>query len=373
MSSIKMFKKSQSLFAAIVAVSAISAAEAKVVDVVLLGHANNQLTDIQNLPNVGGTFDNPSNLPAGWQIPRLSAFAAPGQGSGWPAELELSIDLSADAVVDFKMSLTGNQYFSANTRQGDVRVAGRNYTPGADFNGCTVVNGLATADNVIEINCQVLPADGVGRSWIVLSSPGYQCMTPEPLNTAIGGNNGCGRGWGTDPATIIAAASPAVSVIGVDASFNPQWGGWKDFPEEVGGAVVATNTTATWALAGTNLEQFTTGDAAQEARGRGLHEFQGVRAGGFFTITHDGTDEATFAITGVSYQHDTSIEFNNGFPLTPGKAQSFTSFTFDHVVSQSDNTTFVSGKNVPAMGAFGLAALFGGLVAVAARLRRRVS
>jgi len=36
-------------------------------------------------------------------------------------------------------------------------------------------------------------------------------------------------------------------------------------------------------------------------------------------------------------------------------------------------TAAVSGKNVPAMGAFGLVALFGGLVAVAARLRRRVA
>ena len=36
-------------------------------------------------------------------------------------------------------------------------------------------------------------------------------------------------------------------------------------------------------------------------------------------------------------------------------------------------TAAVTGKNVPAMGAFGLVALFGGLVAVAARLRRRVA
>ena len=36
-------------------------------------------------------------------------------------------------------------------------------------------------------------------------------------------------------------------------------------------------------------------------------------------------------------------------------------------------TAAVQGKNVPAMGAFGLVALFGGLVAVAARLRRRVA
>lgn len=36
-------------------------------------------------------------------------------------------------------------------------------------------------------------------------------------------------------------------------------------------------------------------------------------------------------------------------------------------------TAAVAGKNVPAMGAFGLAALFGGLIAVAARLRRTVA
>ena len=76
-------------------------------------------------------------------------------------------------------------------------------------------------------------------------------------------------------------------------------------------------------------------------------------------------------MTSIDYQHDTSISFPNGIPSNPGFAQSFTAFTFDHVVEQSDVAD--ESKNVPAMGAFGLAALFGGLVAVAARLRRRVS
>ena len=72
-------------------------------------------------------------------------------------------------------------------------------------------------------------------------------------------------------------------------------------------------------------------------------------------------------MTGIEYQHDTSISFPNGIPSNPGFAQSYTMFTFDHIVEQSDVAD--DSKNVPAMGAFGLAALFGGLVAVAARLR----
>ena len=76
-------------------------------------------------------------------------------------------------------------------------------------------------------------------------------------------------------------------------------------------------------------------------------------------------------MTSVDYRLDTSITFPYGVPSNPGLAQSYTVFTFDHLVEQSDAVD--DSKNVPAMGAFGLAALFGGLVAVAARLRRRVS
>ena len=45
----------------------------------------------------------------------------------------------------------------------------------------------------------------------------------------------------------------------------------------------------------------------------------------------------------------------------------------DATITTNQNFSYAEGKQVPAMGAFGLAALFGGLIAVAARLRRRVS
>lgn len=54
-----------------------------------------------------------------------------------------------------------------------------------------------------------------------------------------------------------------------------------------------------------------------------------------------------------------ATDLNSAFTLTPGSAN-------DNVLNQG------SSKNVPAMGVFGLAALFFGLSAVAARLRRKV-
>lgn len=369
------------LMAAIIAASTVTTAvEARTIDLVLLGNAQNQLTDIQNLPNASGGFDTPTNIPALYQAPRIGAFtgcAQAGQdvglGCGWPAELELRLNLTTMVAEDYKMTLTGNQYFSAAATQTDFRVAGRNYQPGPDFQECNVTDGLGDGNGTVKIDCQVSANAGLGRQWVVLSSPGYLCGTENALDTTIGGGNGCGRGWGPNPATTIEAAASPFTMVPQNASVNPGWGGHKDKMSFVGvtPGATANNSTITWGIQGSNAEVQGTNDALQNARALGLHHVQGVRAGGYFEISHTGNDAASFQVTGIEYQHDTSISFPNGIPSNPGYAQSYTMFTFDHLVEQSDVAD--ESKNVPAMGAFGLAALFGGLVAVAARLRRRVS
>jgi len=369
------------LMAAIIAASTVTTAvEARTIDLVLLGNAQNQLTDIQNLPNAQGGFDTPTNIPALYQAPRIGGFtgcAQAGQdvglGCGWPAELELRLNLTTSVVEDYKMTLTGNQYFSAAATQTDFRVAGRNYQPGPDFQECNVTDGLGDGNGILKIDCQVTANEGIGRQWVVLSSPGYLCGTENAMDTTIGGGNGCGRGWGPNPATTIEAAASPFTMVPQNASVNPGWGGHADKMNFVGvtPGATANNSTITWGIQGSNAEVQGTTDALQNARALGLHHVQGVRAGGYFEISHTGNDAASFQVTGIEYQHDTSISFPNGIPSNPGYAQSYTMFSFDHLVEQSDVAD--ESKNVPAMGAFGLAALFGGLVAVAARLRRRVS
>jgi hypothetical protein len=101
-----------------------------------------------------------------------------------------------------------------------------------------------------------------------------------------------------------------------------------------------------------------------------------------FTLnyTYTGTiGEPDFEITGADY-----MSHNSSADGTPRLSQVFSRYgasytglgshaTHDASVTQNSAFSGESGKNVPAMGAFGLVALFGGLIAVAARLRRRVS
>ena len=377
------FKKPQLLAAIITASAVTTAVEARTIDLVLLGNAQSQLTDIQNLPNAQGGFDTWSNTPALYQAPRIGAFTGCAQaggdvgfGCGWPAELELKVNLTTMVAEDYKLTLTGNQYFSAAGTQTDLRIAGRHYNPGPDFQACNVTDPLGDGNGVVTIDCTVSSANGIGRQWVTLSSPGYMCGTANALDTTIGGSNGCGRGWGPNPVTTIEAAADPFTMIPANAYVNPGWGGTQDrmnfvsyTPTEA--APTPPPPTISWGIQGSNPEIIGTNDATQNARALGLHHVQGVRAGGYFTINHTGTDAASFTVTSVDYRHDTSITFPNGVPSNPGLAQSYTVFTFDHLVEQSDAVD--DSKNVPAMGAFGLAALFGGLVAVAARLRRRVS
>lgn len=386
------------LLAAIVAVSAVSVVNAKSVDLVLLGYGLDQNTQIQGLPTPGqpGSFYDIPTLPALYQVPRLGSFGGAGvpsdnaefapskiYGSGWPGELEMTLDTLTNVVSGFKMTLTENQYFASGVLQGDVRVAGRHYVAGDDFNTCITTNPIDANDQILEIDCTVPATTGVGRKWIELNSPGYLCMTTLPMDTNPG-LNGCGIAWSGDftGASGSAAANPEVTVIPENSMLNPSWGGYKEHAKVVGSGNMGapgtgsfhtqSATSITFGIAGTNDSYGGTGDASQNALALTYHEVQGVRAGGKFTITHTGNTAADFEAVSVDYRHETDISFPTAVG-TLAYAQSFTDYTFDHIVTNQVSDAADSTKNVPAMGAFGLAALFGGLVAVAARLRRRVS
>ena len=87
-------------------------------------------------------------------------------------------------------------------------------------------------------------------------------------------------------------------------------------------------------------------------------------------MSHTGAlGDSNFEITGVELYSINQLQVPLGggafAPFQSADRASFTTFV-------SQESFGGSSKNVPAMGAFGLAALFGGLIAVAMRLRKRV-
>ncbi len=339
------------LLSAIIAVTGSSVASAASYEVSLSGHGINQSTTIQNVPGVPTAASPPL-----YQLPRLGAFGPPG----WDATMQMTIDASTGEVTDFEYNMMAGGWFGSGGPQWDIRADERIYTPGpgyqAQFSGgaslCSVTNGGNDVDGILEYSC---PPVTNGSDFSALNATGAICGTDKP-STLAPGANGCGAQWGGFPNGFAnpQVANGAGQVLPANAS--------------IGGTSVS--------LTGANPALYRSVDHSQNTAGIAVHEFQGVRAGGTFTINHTGTlAGGDFAVTDVDFVHNTDIEFviATNPPGVLGAAQSFTSFDFDTVESQEFVFTNGEGKAVPAMGTFGLAALFGGLIAVAARLRRRVS
>lgn len=158
--------------------------------------------------------------------------------------------------------------------------------------------------------------------------------------------------------------------------------------EPVGPAGTATAVGAVTDLDGLNTLQFCDSDAI-EYHTQGAINATGQGEGFKVEYTYTGSlGESSFAMTGVKFtQYNLTAGLAGGRTTVNvqefGQAYdtAFAAATGAGLVHPYGGTAPVtnevafdaSGKNVPAMGAFGLAALFGGLVAVALRLRRRVS
>ncbi len=343
----KNLHKVSPLLGAIIAITGSAAVSAASYTVSLSGFAINQSTTIQNIPGVPT-----APLPPNYQLPRLGAF---GTGPGWNATLDMTLDAASGEVTDFLMTLReGGAIFGSGGPQWDIRADEREHFPSPAYGPavCSVTNGGNDADGTLTYDCP--PVTG-SQNFAFVNHTGNLCATPNPSILAPGAN-GCGTPWGGFPAGF---ATPVVSTrAGQAVTLN----------QVIGGLTVA--------LGGTNPPAYVSLDPAQNAAGIAVHEFQGQRAGGSFEILHTGTlAGGDFAVTGTNYVHNTDIAFvvATNPPGVLGAAQSFTSYDFSTVVSQDFELAAADAKNVPAMGAFGLAALFGGLVAVAARLRRRVS
>ncbi len=339
------------MLGAIVAVTGSSTAfAASTYEVSLSGFAINQSTTIQNVPGVPTAASPPL-----YQLPRLGAFGPPG----WPGLLELSIDAETGEVRDFTSENNSGGLFGSGGPQNNARGKRLTYTAGtafkAQFTGgpavCSVVNGGNDADGVLEYEC---PDVTNSSNFANVDVNGVLCATDKP-STLAPGANGCGARWGGFPNGF---ANPQVSTrAGLYVPANYSQGG------------------VSLSLTGVNPAWYISTDHVQNANSYGVQEFQGVRSGGNFTINHTGTlAGGDFVVTSVDYTHRSDIAFviATNPPGVLGAAQSFTSWDFDTVNSQEFVFDAETGKNVPMMGAFGLAALFGGLVAMAARLRRKV-
>ncbi len=339
------------LLGAIMAVSGSSVASAATYEVSLSGFALNQSTTIQNVPGVPTAASPPL-----YQLPRLGAFGPPG----WPGLLEISIDATTGEVVNFRSENNSGGLFGSGGPQNNARGKRLTYTAGtaylSQFTGgpavCSVVNGGNDADGVLEYEC---PDVTNSSNFANVDVNGVLCATDKP-STLAPGANGCGARWGGFPNGF---ANPQVSTrAGLYVPAN----------HSVGGVSVS--------LTGVNPAWYISLDHVQNTNSYGVQEFQGVRSGGNFTINHTGTlAGGDFVVTDVDYTHRSDIAFviATNPPGVLGAAQSFTSWDFDTVISQEFVLDNGEAKAVPAMGTFGLAALFGGLVALAARLRRRVS
>lgn len=376
-----MNKKMNCLLGAIVAASGASIATAGNIYVEATGVAVNQGTTIQNIPGVPDAVSPPL-----YQEPRMRDYG----GAGWASKLTMVIDDSTGALSSYSMTLTdpAGQNFGSGGPQYDVRSVGRTYTfqDGFDGSGCSVgpafipealVNAStfpgapaltgrgdipgggdgntldSSGNGILVYHCPV--TIGV-NSFAKLYAPNHACSTPSPTSV-IPGANGCGAQW----AGWLAGSNSAITPVShlPAAHINSQDPG-----------------ALAWDISGfvPNPEVFIDTDPKQNFVSKTAHEFQGGRAGGSFLIHHTGTlNDGTFEVTGVDYYHDTNIIFPVVLvsPTAMGHAQSYSRYEFNDNVVQSQAAS--GSKNVPAMGAFGLAALFGGLVAVAARLRRRVS
>jgi len=343
----KKLQKISPLLGAIIAVTGSAAVSAKSYTVNASGNAVSQLTTIQNVPGVPT-----APMPALYQAPAMSSVG----GAGVPYDMSVTVDGDTGEVTDFKVISTHAGIFSATGTRFDIRPVGRYYTPGAGFGpgACSVTNGANDSDGVLEYDC---PTVQNTANFADLTAPGNVCGSTAPTSTAAGAN-GCGAPWGGFPAGFSApqiATQPAIVFYGGAAGAGPTFGGQAIDVLGLGTPSV-----------------YQTTDHQQNTNSAGVYEFQGKRGGGKFVISHTGTlAGGDFNATAIAYNHNTDITFAMQGGLT-GAAQSVTNFSFTPS-SQSLTLLASDAKNVPAMGAFGLAALFGGLVAVAARLRRRVS
>jgi hypothetical protein len=336
-------------------------------------------------------------------------------GSGWPGILKAAIDTDTGEVTEWSIEMQSDHLFSAdNAQQYDIRTKGRTIVPSngvfndgsykvpcAVGDSVTAIPGTAIADLLDQyprpdvvpstetlhvIHC---PTVAAGPYWFpdgqggltgeftqipgsiyagIDPAQGFLCATEDPTSV-IPGENGCSGGWG-DPFGIAGAAGGVADVpyiCGEDPDGPPQGGSTGLAP------AIAYDFGTCNGAAPDGTDVFTNFAPNQNLHAHATHEYQWIHGGGTWYFSHTGSfDTNDFQVSSVQLVLDVNVDY----PIPAagagvgGSAQSYQTWVFDTMLNESDE---LLGKNVPAMGAFGLAALFGGLIAVAARLRRRVA
>jgi len=393
---------------AVVALTSASLANAGTIHIQATGYAQDQKTSVQGIAGYP-----PFPIGPTYTMPKL---ASEGTGPGWPANIQLALNDQTGAVKSFKVTLTGDQVFGSGGPQYDIRMAGRNYTspegietspfcqlaPG-DLDAATIAGTQADGSPLLS-NRPAVAAGGNGdgttgkltfhcgegapansQFFNQLNARDGLCATPDATSLETG-VNGCSQAWNGDLAGVSAPTQAPTAQVCLSDMWYLMSGGaaagykshsmqstdgvtasWSFDAGDGAGLVPLSNNTA---FGVNNPTLYCSVDFYQNSVRRVEHEGRGGRAGGTITVNHTGSlAGGDFVATSIDYVQDTDIAFLNT-EGGPAAAQSFSSYEFATIVEQSNSGT---AKNVPAMGSFGLVALFGGLIAVAARLRRRVS
>lgn len=337
---------SSALFAAVLTASAGVNAESTYT-------ANVLGADIGTITNVNGTGDTPDLF-----APDSIIFG--GAGSPFNLEIEIASDgrpvvaaaiqlapgisgLSPAAIIEFSIGVESaiSSAAQANSQQADGDCVLDTSVSGTVSYDCTagVTPDLGNAAvATIPYNLLAVPGD----------NHGVECTSGDmsSTNPAI---NGCS-------AAALGAACPAADIV--YAGYDYPTNGLNPGPP-------------------IPMERCTNEEYKSRVQ-QSIAAFSGAES---FDIIYNYTgslNEPSFAVTGVFLNiiNDTT----QGVPRVVTSQYRFGDFysaiggaaTLPSTVTTL-NSFSASSKNVPAMGAFGLAALFGGLVAVAARLRRRVA
>jgi hypothetical protein len=400
--------KFNSLTIAIATLAVTSVANAGNIYMEATGFGLDQQTSVQNIPGVDATPNT-----ALYMLPRLGNY---GGGPGWPSTLKLVLDDTTGDIQSFSMFLDSDQVFGSGGPQSDIRYAGRNYTSvnlGPTGANCSVAPAAVDFSGDFLNTRPAVPGGGNGdgtTGQLVIHCPGAGlntaffaqlndrtgvCATEAPfaVNSQTVADNGCSASWVGDGTGVAVAPEVATAAEvclsdafdtasqGTGNNFGAEWarphqakssgGVSQNFTIDLGNGG-GPETLSIAAAFGPNFQNqpfFCSTNRHQNALRQVEHELRGGRGSGTFIISHSGSlAGGDFQASSINYTHDV-----NGASVGqsgPFQFQSFTNYQYGNVEQSGGGTT---GKNVPAMGAFGLVALFGGLVAVAAGLRRRVS
>ena len=314
----------------------------------LSGAITEQLTSVMGVPGVSSAPNPPL-----YQVPRL---VVPTFGPGWASEIEISVDSQTGAVVDFTELTTEGFSSGSGGPQGSVNGQGLGWEKGVSYDTQTCTTTVPAAGTIVHDCPTTINVNGFSTSI----GGGFSCMTPQPSSTNFSGANGCGN---NNTGVNFPGGNPPLNPVFVASAPNAN------------GAYIGVPANSSFGIAGpTNPAFYGTIDRTERYNGIDVRNTQTSRAGGTFTINHTGSFAGgDFAVTSVDFYNRGNSNFPVG-PLPPGEFVTFNRSQYSTVNSSSFTPSVDDlGKNVPAMGAFGLAALFGGLVAIAARLRRRIS